>query len=222
MTVTESRPDVDAVVIGAGFAGLGAAHRLREQGLSVRGFEAAGGVGGTWYWNRYPGARTDSKAFVYCFTFSKEIREEWNWSELYPTQPEVLAYLEYVADRLELRPLFTFDTSVTRLTWDDDTTLWTVETDRGDRVVARYVLTGVGVLSAVNYPQIDGIDSYTGPIVHTARWPRDGVDVTGKRVAIIGSGSSGCRSCPSWSTTPRASPSTSGPQTTSPPATAPP
>jgi cation diffusion facilitator CzcD-associated flavoprotein CzcO len=188
--------DVDAIVIGAGFAGLGVAHQLREIGVTVRGFETAGGVGGTWYWNRYPGARTDSKAYIYCYTFSKEIRDEWDWTELYPTQPEVLAYLEFVADRLDLRGLFTFNTTVTSVTWDDHASRWTVETDRGEKVTARFVVTAVGILSAVNLPGFDGIDSYAGQIVHTSRWPHEGVDFVGKRVAIIGSGSSGVQLLP--------------------------
>src|SRR5271167_3390662 len=129
--------DVDVVVIGAGFAGLGVAYQLREIGLTVRGFETAGGVGGTWYWNRYPGARTDSKAYIYCYTFSKEIRDEWDWTELYPNQPEVLAYLEFVAGRFDLSRLFTFNTTVTNVTWDDQAAVWTVATDGGDRVLAR-------------------------------------------------------------------------------------
>lgn len=194
--VKATTADVDAVVIGAGFAGLGAAHHLREIGLAVQGFEAAGGVGGTWYWNRYPGARTDSKAYIYCYTFSKEIREEWDWTELYPTQPEVLGYLEFVADRLDLRDLFNFDTTVTSVTWDDESALWTVETDRGEPVVARYVVTAVGILSAVNMPAFEGIDNYQGQLVHTSRWPLGGVDFAGKRVAIVGSGSSGVQLLP--------------------------
>jgi len=193
-SVRSTSADVDAVVIGAGFAGLGAAYQLREIGLMVRGFETAGDVGGTWFWNRYPGARTDSKAFIYCYTFSKEIRDEWDWTELYPTQPEVLAYLEFVADRLDLRGLFTFDTTVTSVTWDDQAGLWTIETARGDRVVTRFVVTAVGILSAVNVPE--GIDSYAGEMVHTSRWPEQGVDFAGKHVAIIGSGSSGVQLLP--------------------------
>ncbi|GAA4554592.1 NAD(P)/FAD-dependent oxidoreductase [Pseudonocardia xishanensis] len=191
-----SRTDVDAIVVGAGFSGLDAVHVLRERGYTVQGIEAAGGVGGTWYWNRYPGARTDSKAFIYCLSFSKELREEWDWSELYPTQPEVLAYLEHVADRFDLKRYFAFDTTVTAATWDDDTSLWTVDTSTGRRFRARYLISGVGCLSAVNRPQFDGIERFQGRVEHTARWPQEGVDVSGQRVALIGAGSSGVQLLP--------------------------
>ncbi|KAF0957993.1 flavin-containing monooxygenase [Rhodococcus sp. T7] len=188
--------NVDAVVVGAGFAGLDAVRRLRDRGLTVQGFEAAGGVGGTWYWNRYPGARTDSKSYIYCYTFSAEIRDEWKWSELFPTQQEVLAYLNFVADRLDLRPLFNFNTTVVSADWDDEGTHWIVRTHDGDVVAAKYLITAVGILSAPHRPQIEGIDTFAGQIVHTGRWPAEGVDVAGKRVAVIGSGSSGVQLLP--------------------------
>ncbi|GAA4554513.1 NAD(P)/FAD-dependent oxidoreductase [Pseudonocardia xishanensis] len=188
--------ETDALVIGAGFAGLDAVYVLRERGLTVRGLEAADGIGGTWYWNRYPGARTDSKAFVYCYTFSKELREEWDWSELYPTQPEVLAYLEFVARRLDLTKHFRFGSTVTGARWDDDTARWTVHSADGSVYRCSYLIAGVGCLSAVNVPRFPELDSYRGTLVHTARWPHEGLDVTGKRVAVIGSGASGIQALP--------------------------
>jgi cyclohexanone monooxygenase len=173
-------------------------YRLREElGLDVRGFEAAGGVGGTWYWNRYPGARTDSPYSAYCFSWSDEIAQEWSWSERYPGQQEVLRYLEFVADRYDLRRSFTFDTRVTWARHDEDTNLWTVGTDTGETVTATYLITGVGLLSAPNLPPIKGLDTFQGELVHTARWPAAGVDFAGKRVGLVGTGSTGIQILPS-------------------------
>ncbi|MFM8531440.1 MAG: flavin-containing monooxygenase, partial [Ilumatobacteraceae bacterium] len=193
-TVTE---EVDAVVIGAGFAGLGMNRRLRDDmGLKVRVFEAGDNVGGTWYWNRYPGARCDSESFLYCFTFDKPLMQEWNWSGKYPEQPEILRYLNHVADRFNLRSNMSFNTRVTAAHWDDVAGRWLVSTDQGDRVACKWFITGVGCLSSTQKPNIAGRDSFRGPTYHTGEWPHEGVDFSGKRVGIIGTGSSGVQAIP--------------------------
>jgi cation diffusion facilitator CzcD-associated flavoprotein CzcO len=193
-------PAVDAVVVGAGFAGLYMLHRLRQQGFTARGFEAGGGVGGTWYWNRYPGARCDIDSMQYSFQFSEELQQEWRWTERYASQPELLSYIEHVADRFELRRDITFNTMVEQATFSDDTHLWTVNTinRQGQResVVARFFLLGSGVLSTANVPAFEGRDEYRGQTFHTGRWPHDGVDFSGKRVGVVGTGSSGIQSIP--------------------------
>jgi cation diffusion facilitator CzcD-associated flavoprotein CzcO len=189
--------DVDAVVIGAGFSGLYMLHRLRnEMGLSVRVYEAAGGIGGTWYWNRYPGARSDSDSYLYCYSFDDELLQEWDWSERYPEQHEILAYLEHVAERFELKKDIRFETRVTAATFDDATNTWAVSTDKGDTVTARYVITGVGALSAANTPPFRGVDAFQGDSYHTGRWPHEGVDFTGLRVGVIGTGASAVQAVP--------------------------
>ncbi len=188
---------VDAVVIGAGFSGLYMLHKLRnEMGLKVRVFEAGGGVGGTWYWNRYPGARSDSDSYVYGFTFDEKLWREWEWSERYPEQHEIRAYLEHVAERFDLTRDITFDTRVTGATFDEATNTWSVTTDTGETVVARYVITAVGALSSSNTPPFPGIDSFRGETFHTGLWPHEGVDFTGKRVGIIGTGASAVQAIP--------------------------
>ena len=193
----ETAPDFDAVVIGAGFAGLGMLWRLREVlGMSAQVYEAGAGVGGTWYWNRYPGARCDSESYVYCFSFSKELLQEWNWSGKYPEQPEILSYLNHVADRFDLRRNIQFNTRVTSARFMEDANLWQIETDGGDRVTARFLITGIGCISAGNVPDIPGLDSFEGDWHHTGSWPHEGVDFAGKRVAVIGTGSSGVQSIP--------------------------
>ena len=189
--------DFDAVVIGAGFSGMGMLRRLRdEMGMSVQVYEAGSGVGGTWYWNRYPGARCDSESYTYCFTFSKELLQEWSWSGRYPEQPEILTYLNHVADRFNLRPNIQFDTKVTSATFLEDRNLWEIETDQGDRVTARHLITGIGCISTGNIPKIKGLDSFEGDWYHTGNWPHHPVDFSGKRVAVIGTGSSGVQSIP--------------------------
>ena len=189
--------DFDAVVIGAGFSGMGMLRRLRDDmGLSVQVYEAGSGVGGTWYWNRYPGARCDSESYTYCFTFSKELLQEWSWSGRYPEQPEILTYLNHVADRFDLRPNIQFDTKVTSATFLEDRNLWEIETDQGDRVTARHLITGIGCISTGNIPKIKGLDSFEGDWYHTGNWPHHPVDFSGKRVAVIGTGSSGVQSIP--------------------------
>ena len=190
-------PDFEAVVIGAGFAGLGMLWRLREElGMSAQVYEAGAGVGGTWYWNRYPGARCDSESYVYCFSFSKELLQDWNWSGKYPEQPEILSYLNHVADRFDLRRNIEFNTRVTSAKFLEDTDLWQVETDQGDRVTARFLITGIGCISAGNVPDITGLDSFEGDWYHTGSWPHEEVDFVGKRVAVIGTGSSGIQTIP--------------------------
>ncbi len=193
----EDAKTLDVIVIGAGFAGLYALYRFRDVlGLDVRVFETADGVGGTWYWNRYPGARCDSESFYYSYSFSKELEQEWTWSSKYPEQPEILAYLEHVADRFDLRPDIQLSTRVVSAVYDEDANRWTVETDRGETFVAPFVVTAVGCLSAANLPDIPGREAFRGESCHTGAWPKQGVDFTGKRVALIGTGSSGIQSTP--------------------------
>lgn len=196
-TSVDQLPDhVDAVVVGAGFAGLYALHKLRSQGLTVRVFEAAPDVGGTWYFNRYPGARCDVESVDYCYSFSDELQQEWNWSEKYATQAEILRYINWVADKLDLRSGVTFNTKVTSAVLDEDTLRWTVTTDTGTVVNARFAIMATGPLSAALTPQFPGLDTFAGEIYHTADWPHEDVDFTGKRVAVIGTGSSGIQSIP--------------------------
>ena len=187
---------LDAVVVGAGFAGLYALHKLRSQGLSVRVFETAPDVGGTWYFNRYPGARCDVESIDYCYSFSDELQQEWNWTEKYATQAEILRYLNWVTDKLDLRRDITFNTAVTSAVLDERTLHWTVTTGSGEVVTARFCLMATGPLSAAITPNFEGLETFGGEVYHTAHWPHDGVDFTGKRVAVIGTGSSGIQSIP--------------------------
>ncbi|PIB95885.1 NAD(P)/FAD-dependent oxidoreductase [Caulobacter sp. X] len=187
---------VDAVVVGAGFAGLYMVHRLREAGLSVQGIEVASDVGGTWWWNRYPGARCDIPSLLYSYTWSPEVREDWRWSEKYATQPEILAYAEHVADRYDLRRAFLFETRVTAATFDEARGRWTVETDTGRVFDAQFCVMATGCLSVPREPDIPGADAFEGEAYVTGRWPHRPVDFKGKRVAIIGTGSSGIQSMP--------------------------
>ena len=188
--------DVDAVIVGAGFSGLYMLHRLRELGLSTRVFEAGATAGGTWYWNRYPGARCDSESHYYCYSFSDEIRKEWTWSCRYPAQPEILDYLNFVADKLDLRKDIDFSTRVTAGHYDEETKTWLVETDQGETIRARFLITGVGNTSTPARPSIPGLETFTGNVYHTALWPHEKVDFTGQRVGLIGTGSSGIQSVP--------------------------
>lgn len=195
--VPQTTTDFDAVIIGAGFAGLGMLRQLREElGMSIQVYEAGSGVGGTWYWNRYPGARCDSESYVYCFSFSKELLQDWNWSGKYPEQPEILSYLNHVADRFDLRRNIQFDTRVTSAKFLEDTNRWLIETDQGDCVTARFLITGIGCISTGNVPDIPGFDSFEGEWHHTGSWPHEEVDFAGKRVAVIGTGSSGIQAIP--------------------------
>jgi cyclohexanone monooxygenase len=188
---------VDAVVVGAGFAGLYMLHRLRKQDMSAVVFEAADNVGGTWYWNRYPGARVDIQSVEYCYSFSSALDEEWQWSEKYATQPEILRYLNHVADRFDLRRDIRFNTRVTAATFDDKTNLWTVTTDKGGAPVkARSVVMATGCLSVPKEPDFKGVNAFKGKSYFTSRWPHEPVDFTGQNVAIIGTGSSAVQSIP--------------------------
>jgi cyclohexanone monooxygenase len=184
------------VVIGAGFAGLYMLHRLRCLGFKARVYETGGGVGGTWYWNRYPGARCDVESLQYSFSFSEDLDQEWNWSEKYSPQPEILAYANHVADRFDLRREIVFDTRVTAAAFDEQKSAWRIETDRGDRVSAQFCIMAVGCLSAPNRPAFEGMSDFRGPIYHTGEWPHEGVDFTGLRVGVIGTGSSAIQSIP--------------------------
>jgi cation diffusion facilitator CzcD-associated flavoprotein CzcO len=195
MTNADDQP-LDAVVVGAGFAGLYALHKLRAQGLSVRVIEAAPALGGTWYYNRYPGARCDVESVDYCYSFSDELQQEWNWSEKYATQAEILRYLNWVADKLDLRRDITLNTRVASAQLDETTLRWTVTTDGGEALTARFCLMATGPLSAAMTPNFDGLDTFAGEIYHTAHWPDRDVDFSGKRVAVIGTGSSGIQTIP--------------------------
>ena len=188
--------DVDVVVIGAGFAGLYALHKLREAGFTARVFERGEAVGGTWFWNRYPGARVDIQSVEYMFTKFPDLEQEWNWTELMPAQEEIERYLNWVADKLELRDGITLNTSVTGATYDEAAEAWTVETDSGERVVARFLIAATGCLSAPIEPDIQGLHDFEGDTLFTSRFPKEGFDFTNKRVALVGTGSSGVQSIP--------------------------
>jgi cyclohexanone monooxygenase len=188
--------EYDAVVVGAGFAGMYALYRLRELGLNVRAFETGDGVGGTWYWNCYPGARVDVQSLSYSYSFSPELQQEWSWPETFSSQPELLKYANHVADRFDLKRDIQFETTVNGAAFDESAKRWRITTDRGDCVSARYLVTGAGCLSATNIPDFKGIESFQGKWYHTSRWPKEGVDLTGKRVGIIGTGSTGIQAVP--------------------------
>jgi cation diffusion facilitator CzcD-associated flavoprotein CzcO/acetyl esterase/lipase len=188
-------PDVDVVVVGAGIAGLYLAYRLSRAGQGLRVFEAADDLGGTWYWNRYPGARVDVPSVDYMFSFDPDWRRDWQWSEKYATQPEILRYLNHVADKHDLRRHITFSTRVRQARWADDASLWRVSTDGGD-VTARFVVMATGCLSMPKPAEVDGLERFAGEVYFTSRWPHEPVDFAGKRVAVIGTGSSGVQSIP--------------------------
>lgn len=191
---------VDAVVVGAGFGGLYAIHRLRRSGLSVQGFEAGGGVGGTWFWNRYPGARCDVESLEYSYQFDEELQQSWSWTERYAGQPEILAYADHVADRFDLKSNIQFSTKVAGASFDEGDHRWIVETENRDGVTAtvraRFVVMATGGVSVPSYPDIDGLDDFEGVAVHTGSWPPEGLDVDGKRVVVIGNGGSGVQCLP--------------------------
>ena len=186
----------DAVIVGAGFAGLYQLLLLRRAGFSAKVIEAGDGVGGTWYWNRYPGARCDIESMEYQYGFEDDLPREWKWTERYATQPEILTYINHVADRFDLRADIQFETRVTAAHYDESANRWLIETDKGDRVSARYCIMATGCLSAAKVPEISGIDSFQGERYHTGSWPHEGVDFSGKRVGIIGTGSSAIQSIP--------------------------
>ena len=187
--------EIDALVVGAGFGGLYLLHRFRGAGVSAVAIEAGSDVGGTWYWNRYPGARCDIESMEYSFSFDDDLQQEWHWSERYAAQPEILAYARHVADRFDLRRDIRFDTRVLGADWDDAAQRWQVRTSDGDWS-ARFVVMATGTLSAVNTPAFPGLADFTGATYHTARWPEAGVDFTGQRVAVVGTGSSAIQAIP--------------------------
>ncbi|MEO3975591.1 NAD(P)/FAD-dependent oxidoreductase [Streptomyces sp. CAU 1734] len=187
---------VDAVIVGAGFSGLYQLYRLRELGFTTRVFEAGDDIGGTWYRNRYPGARCDIESLSYSFSFSPELDQEWTWSEKYATQPEILRYLHHVADRFGLRAGITLSTRVTRAAYDEADRSWRISTDTGERVTARFLIMASGCTSTATEPDIPGAGAFTGEVHHTSRWPREPVSFTGRRVAVIGTGSSGVQLIP--------------------------
>ncbi|MGQ0697075.1 MAG: flavin-containing monooxygenase [Panacagrimonas sp.] len=188
--------ELDAIVVGAGFSGMYMVHKLRSMGLTVRAFERGSGVGGTWFWNRYPGARCDVESMEYSYQFSEALQQEWVWTERYAGQPEILNYANHVADRFDLRKDIQFDTRVSAATFDEHSNRWTVTTDDGKRYVAPYLVMASGVLSIANQPRFKGQDGYTGKIYHTGAWPHEGVDFSGQRVAVIGTGSSAVQAIP--------------------------
>ena len=187
--MTDTSPEqFDAIIIGAGVSGLFQLYRLRELGMSVRVFEAGTDVGGTWYWNRYPGCRFDSESYSYGYSFSQEILDEWEWSEHFAAQPETLRYLNYVADKFDLRSDIQFESRVSSAHYDEAARQWTVTLDGGKQARARFLITGIGVLSVPTMPKIEGIDDFKGAAYHTGTWPHEPVDFTGKRVGVIGTG----------------------------------
>jgi cation diffusion facilitator CzcD-associated flavoprotein CzcO/acetyl esterase/lipase len=192
----QPKPDVDVVVVGAGIAGLYLVYRLTRAGYRLRVFEAADDLGGTWYWNRYPGARVDIPSIDYMYSFDPDWQRDWQWSEKYATQPEILRYLNHVADKHDLRPHITFSTRVQCARWDEDASLWRVRTDAGEEVTSRFVVMATGCLSVPKPAEIDGLERFAGEVYFTSRWPHEQVDFTGKRVAVIGTGSSGVQSIP--------------------------
>jgi cyclohexanone monooxygenase len=198
MAVTRSPTarDVDALVVGAGFAGLYMLHRLRGLGLSALVYEAGDGIGGTWYWNRYPGARCDVESLDYSYSFSDALQQEWTWTERYASQPEILRYIQHVADRFDLRRDVQLATRVTAAVFDEATNRWAIQTDRGDRVSARFCIMATGCLSTAQVPDFEGLETFEGRWYHTGNWPHEGVDFTGQRVGVIGTGSSAIQSIP--------------------------
>lgn len=189
--------DYDALVIGAGFSGMYQLYSLREKlKLKVKVLEAGDGVGGTWYWNRYPGARCDSESHVYWYTFSEALMKEWEWSERYPGQAEILRYMNFVADKLDLRKDIAFNTRVSSARYDDAANVWHVGTEQGERLTAKFLITAVGCLSTANVPKFPGLETFKGDWYHTGQWPHEGVDFTGKRVGMIGTGSTGIQAAP--------------------------
>ncbi|GAA0592886.1 flavin-containing monooxygenase [Actinomadura welshii] len=188
--------EVDAVVVGAGLSGLYMLHKLRGLGLSVQVCEKGEGIGGTWFWNRYPGARVDVKSLDYAYSFDPALEQEWEWTEKYPAQEELLRYIDHVADRFGLRPHIRLRTRVTGAAFDEEAGRWDVRTDRGDRVSAQYLVMATGCLSAPRLPDLPGLDAFGGEWYHTGDWPAEGADFTGKRVAVIGTASSGVQIIP--------------------------
>ncbi len=196
-TSKHKRPDeFDVVIVGAGFSGLYALYHVRQMGFSVQAYDDGADVGGTWYWNRYPGARVDNESLEYSFSFSEEVEQEWSWSERYASQPELLRYFDFVANKYDLRTGFQFNTRIDSATFDESTNRWTLLTNQGDTVSARFVILATGILSAPKQLDFHGLDSFGGQQYYTSRWPHEPVDFTGQRVGIIGTGSSGVQVIP--------------------------
>lgn len=193
---SNQKDSLDAVVVGAGFAGLYMLYRLREAGFTTRVYEAGESVGGVWYWNRYPGARCDIESIYYNYTFSKELYQEWTWTSKYPEQPEILRYLNFVADKFHLRQDIQFNTRITAAHYESESNRWKIYMNDDETVYAKYFITGIGCLSATNIPHFKGLDSFEGEWYHTGRWPHEKVDFKGKKVGIIGTGSSGVQAIP--------------------------
>jgi cyclohexanone monooxygenase len=194
--VSDPRDDLDVAIVGAGFAGLCMLHRLRGLGFKCRVYEAAADVGGVWYWNRYPGARCDVESLQYSYSFSDALQQEWPWTERYAAQPEILRYISHVADRFELRRDIRFGVRIESAHFDDANDRWTLRTSGGDRIAARFCVMATGALSAARVPEIEGLAEFGGATYHTGAWPHEGVDFTGLRVAVIGTGSSGIQAIP--------------------------
>lgn len=188
---TPATLELDAVVLGAGVAGLYQLHQLREQGLQVKAYDAASDVGGTWWWNRYPGSRFDSEGYIYQYLFDEDLYKEWSWSEKFPGQPEIERWLQWVTERLDLRKDIQFDTTITGATFDEDRGRWTITTDRGDTIDTQFFVTCAGMLSAPLQDVFEGQDSFRGQLVFTSSYPADGLDLTGQRVAVVGIGATG-------------------------------
>ena len=191
MSTPASTSRIDALVVGAGFGGIAMLHRLRGLGFSTRLIESAAGPGGVWYWNRYPGARCDVESFDYSFSFDSDLEQEWHWTEKFAPQAEILAYINHVVDRFDLRKDMTFETKVTRAEYDAESCTWSVTTDTGEHLTCTYLVMATGTLSVTKFPQVPGIEDFAGETFHTGNWPHTPVDFTGKRVGIIGVGSSG-------------------------------
>jgi cyclohexanone monooxygenase len=188
--------NLDVVVVGAGFAGLYTLYKLREIGLTARAFDIAGDVGGVWYWNRYPGARCDVESMQYSFAFDDKLQQEWKWSELFSPQPEILKYAQHVAERFDLRKDIQFNTRIADIHYDEKAAMWDVRTDHGQRFRCRFVIMGTGCLSAARTPHFPDLETFAGTTYHTGNWPHQGVDFTGQRVGVIGTGSSGIQAIP--------------------------
>ena len=184
-------PTYDVVVIGAGLTGLLSIYHLRNKGFTVQAFDDASGVGGTWYWNRYPGCRFDSESYTYGYFFSEELLQEWDWKEHYSGQPENERYFNYVADKFDLKKHIRFNSHVESLQFNEDTQDWTVNIEDGYQARGRFVITAVGILSANYVPNFEGIHDFEGPWCHTGKWPKEGMDLKGKKVGVIGTGASG-------------------------------
>ena len=192
----ERMSTVDAVIVGAGFSGLYLLHRLRGLGFTTRVFERGDGVGGTWYWNRYPGARCDVESMQYSYSFDEELQQEWRWPEKFSAQPDILAYAEHVAERFDLTKDIDFETEVTAACFDEGTRRWKVKTDNGENIDAQHFIMATGCISTAQTPGIDGLSEYRGNTYHTGRWPHEKVAFTGQRIAVIGTGSSGIQAIP--------------------------